>query len=212
MVLMEHEYTVLGGINRARIGHLIGIVAAAVSTAIVTIFLALIHFAQWLGYSGVVPSLILWPLSAGTIYVALYWLFDRHVWRLRLVNQMLKVPDLSGEWHCDGQTLNPDKTPSYKWTATVTISQSWDRIRVRLKTSQSGSNSIAASLVFDSMGGCRLLYNYLNDPHVDEPELTQHRGCADLLFAPDFKSAAGEYFNGHGRFTFGTMHLTKNGA
>ena len=89
------------------------------------------------------------------------------------------------------------------------ITQSWDKIRVRLTTKQSGSGSIAASLSYDEITGYRLLYNYQNDPNIDEPELAPHRGFADLTFSHDLKTAKGEYFNGHGRFTFGTMELTR---
>ena len=37
----------------------------------------------------------------------------------------------------------------------------------------------------------------------------RHLGFCDLNFAKDLKSAEGEYFNGHGRNTFGVMHLTR---
>jgi hypothetical protein len=35
-------------------------------------------------------------------------------------------------------------------------------------------------------------------------------GFSELVFSKDLVSAEGEYFNGHGRYTFGTMHLTRN--
>jgi len=69
--------------------------------------------------------------------------------------------------------------------------------------------------VYDAADGFRLLYNYKNDPNIEEPELAPHRGSAELTFSSDLKAASGEYFNGHGRYTFGTMKLTrreKNGA
>jgi hypothetical protein len=207
--MFDHEYSVLGGFNRANIGHTIGVIAAAVSSAIVTTFLWLVDYARQLGFGDRIPSLILWPISAGLIYALIYWLFNKYVWKIPQLNRLLKVPDLAGDWDCEGQTINPDKTPGYSWEAKVTITQSWDKIRVRLKTEQSGSNSIAAALLHDEIDGYRLLYNYKNDPNVDEPELQPHRGFADITFAPDLKTASGEYFNGHGRFTFGTMKFTR---
>ena len=41
------------------------------------------------------------------------------------------------------------------------------------------------------------------------PDLQSHRGYAEITFAADMKRGEGEYFNGLGRFTFGTMILTK---
>lgn len=208
---LQHEYSVLGGMNRAKIGHWIGAIAAGVSTGVVTVFLALLDVAKRLGYGDHVPPIVLWPLSAAVIYTVLYWLFDRHVWKWAPFCKLLKVPNLAGEWVCDGQTINPDKTLGQTWTARVTIVQSWDRIRIRLKTQQSGSNSIAAALLHDEAEGYRLMYNYRNEPNIDQPELKGHRGFADLTFNRELTRADGEYFNGHGRFTFGTMRLTRKG-
>lgn len=206
---MTHEYSVLGGINRARIGQVIGTIAAAVSSVLVALLLATYHLAKDWGLGAYIPEFLMPPLGAGVVFAALYWVFDRHVWKIPLLSKLLGVPDLSGRWRCDGQTINPDKSKGYTWQAEVIIVQSWDRIRVRLKTAQSGSNSISAALIRDETDGFRLFYSYRNDPNIDEAELHSHRGFADLVFTADLKTATGEYFNGLGRFTFGTMKLTK---
>jgi hypothetical protein len=205
----NHEYAVLGGLNRARIGHTIGVISAIVSSLVVAGVLALVHIAQRLGWGQEIPSLILWPIGAGTIYAVLYWLFDRHIWKWPRLAGLLRVPNLAGKWRCIGQTVNPDKTPGWTWRGEVTIAQSWDRIRVRLSTEQSGSNSVSASLAYDEAAGFRLMYNYRNDPNIDEPELQSHSGFAELIFSPDLATASGEYFNGHGRYTFGTMQWVR---
>ena len=207
---MEHEYSVLGGLNRAAIGRYLSIISALVASGIGVTVLWAVDLAKRLGWADHVPPLILWPLTASVIYVVLYWWFDTRVWKQPTLAKLLKVPDLAGAWHCDGQTVNQDKTPGYRWDGEVTIVQSWDKLRIRLRTKQSGSNSIAAALVYDQADGFRLLYNYKNDPKIGEPELTAHRGSAELTFSHDLQSAEGEYFNGHGRYTFGTMKLTRS--
>ncbi len=58
----------------------------------------------------------------------------------------------------------------------MTIVQGRDKLRIRLKTGQSGSNSVAAALVYDHADGFRLLYNYKNEPQIGEHELNGHRG------------------------------------
>lgn len=205
----EHEYSILGGLNRAKIGHTIGMIAAAVSSGIVTVFLAAVDFFKSLGWLHTVPPVIFWPLTAGVVYGLLYWLFDRHVWKIPKIASLLRVPNLSGTWDCVGQSINPDKSPGYAWEGEVIIVQSWDRIRVRLKTKQSGSNSMAAALIYDEVDGFRLMYSYKNDPKIGEAELTSHRGYAELTFDKDLRTADGEYFNGQGRYTFGRMTLKK---
>ena len=208
---MEHEYSVLGGLNRAAIGRYLSIAASLIAAGLGAGVVLLIDLAKTLGWAGHVPALVLWPLTAGLIYSVLYWWFESRVWKQPKLAGLLKVPDLAGIWHCDDQTINPDKTLGQKWDGEVTIIQSWDKLRIRLKTLQSGSNSIAAALVHDQADGFRLLYNYKNDPNIDEPDLVAHRGSAELVFSADLQTAKGEYFNGHGRYTFGTMKLTRRG-
>jgi hypothetical protein len=208
----EHEYALLGGLNRSNVGRYIGIVAASVSSAIVFLILTVVNIAKAFGWSPNVPPMLLSLVGAGAVYTVLYWLFERHVWKLPWLSKALHVPNLSGEWRCEGQTINPDKSMGYVWGGNVTIVQSWDKLRVRLRTPQSGSNSIAAALIYDAADGFRLLYNYVNEPKIGEPELSGHRGFAEFVFAPDLQTADGEYFNGHGRYTFGTMHLVREAA
>jgi hypothetical protein len=208
-MLQGHEYALLGGFNRSRIGRYLGIVAASISSIIVFILLALVDIAKAFGWSHNLPPIVLSSVGAGAVYTALYWLFDRHVWKLPWLSGVLRIPNLSGRWKCAGQTINPDKTPSFTSQGEVTILQSWDRLRIRLKTSQSGSNSIAAALIHDEADGFRLMYNYMNEPKIGETDLKAHRGFAELVFDKDLQTADGEYFNGYGRYTFGTMRLTR---
>lgn len=208
--MQTHEYTLLGGVNRSTIGRYLGTVAATISGAIVFILLSAVNLAKELGLSTELTPTVLSLVGAGTVFAALYSFFDRYAWRWPFLNKWLKVPNLAGVWRCEGQTLNSNGSQSYAWQGTITIIQSWDKIRVRLKTSQSGSNSITAALIYDEADGYRLLYNYKNDPKIGETELKSHLGFAELIFLADRQSAEGEYFNGHGRFTFGTMHLRRD--
>lgn len=207
--MLEHEYTVLGGVNRARIGHYLGIVSGLVSAGVVFVLLSAVDIANKFGVSTNLPPSVLSLVSAGTVFLILYWLLEKYAWKWPGLAALLKVPDLGGEWTCKGQTINPDGTTGHEWKAKVIIIQSWDRIRVRLKTDQSGSNSTSAALICDPADGYRLFYSYKNDPNIDEVDLNAHRGAAELTFAKDLQSAEGEYFNGHGRYTFGRMKLRR---
>ena len=208
--MQEHEYSLLGGINRAKIGRYLGLLAASVSASIVFILLSLVDVARSFGIPANLTPTVLSLVGSGTVFGVLYWLFDRYMWRWQLFAGLLNVPNLDGIWQCAGTALNPDGFSNLSWNGEITIIQSWDKIRVRLKTNQSGSNSVSAALICDRVDGYKLLYSYKNDPHIDEPELNSHHGFSELIFSKDLLSAEGSYFNGHGRFTFGTMRLSRN--
>jgi hypothetical protein len=207
--MREHEYALLGAMNRAHVGRYLGLIAAAVSASIVYLLLSAVDIAHRLGWNVNVTPSILSLVGATAVFGVLYWVFDRFAWRWRFLNTVIKVPYVAGEWRCQGQTINPDGSAGHQWNATITILQSWDKIRVLLKTAQSSSNSIAAALICDDADAYRLLYHYRNDPKIGEVELKSHLGFGGLIFVRDLRTADGEYFNGHGRNTFGTMKLKR---
>lgn len=209
MAMEDHEYTILGGVNRAKVGRYLGAISASISAAAVLIVLTFVDLAKKMGLPASVPPSVLSLVGAGSVFALLYWLFDRFLWRWGPVGKLLKVPNLSGDWTCAGRSLKHATDTGEAWTGDITVVQSWDKLRIRLKTEKSGSNSLTAALAFDSADGYRLLYHYRNEPAIDQYDLAAHHGFAELVFDRDLKHANGEYFNGRGRFTFGTMRLTR---
>lgn len=208
--MLEHEYALLGGINRASIGRWISVISAGLSGALVFLLLSAVDLAKALGINVNLPPTFLSLVGAGAVYGVLFWLFDRYLWRIGPVAKLLKVPDLSGTWHCQGVPL--DKGKAVPWQGEMRIVQSWDRIRVHLKTEESTSDSLAAALQHDAAEGYRLFYHYRNQPRVGSPKMAAHHGFAELIFAEDGQSAAGDYFNGRGRNTFGTLKISRAGS
>jgi hypothetical protein len=207
--MQEHEYSLLGGVNRARIGRYLGAASALISAAVVFLLLTVVDLAKTYGLPVNLPPSVLSLVGAGAIYAVLYWIFDQYAWRWPAVSKLLKLPNLSGDWDCVGKSLNEDGSLKYDWKGVVTIIQSWDKLRVRLKTDNSGSNSVAAALSYDAADGYILLYHYHNDPKVEQRNLAPHQGYASITFATDQQTGKGEYFNGRGRITFGTMELRR---
>ncbi|MFV3371943.1 hypothetical protein ACNFH5_27550 [Pseudomonas sp. NY15435] len=208
-MIHDHEYSLLGGVNRALIGRYLTILASAISGVAVFLLLSAEDLAKRYNLPVNLPPTALSLLGAGVVFALLYTLFNKTVWKWPWAVKYLKVPDLSGEWLCNGTTLDAAGHPVCNWEANVYICQTWDKIRVRLKTHQSGSNSITAALVYDEADGYRLLYNYRNDPNPGEPELRGHVGSANLLFTISLDGATGDYFNGYGRPTYGRMELRR---
>ncbi|MEG3155725.1 Cap15 family CBASS effector [Sphingomonas sp. RB1R13] len=205
--MLEHEYALLGGINRASIGRWISIISAALSGTLVFLLLSAVDLAKAFGLNVNLPPTFLSLVGAGAVYGILFWLFDRYLWRLGPVAKLLKVPDLSGKWDCEGVPLDNGK--AVPWQGEIRIVQSWDRIRVHLKTENSKSDSLAAALQYDAAEGYRLFYHYRNQPRVGSPKMAPHHGFTELVFAEDEQSAMGDYFNGRGRNTFGTLKISR---
>lgn len=205
----DHEYAVLGGINRASIGRYLAILSSSISAGLVFVLLQAQNFASSMGLHVNLPPIVLSLAGAGAVYTLLFWVLNNHAWKWRPLSLMLKVPNLAGTWDCKGESLDRDGKVVYAWTAEVAIVQCWDRLRVRLKTSQSGSNSMAAALTQDNVDGWLLLYQYRNDPKIGEPELRSHVGTCSVTFSKDLAYASAEYFNGVGRATFGKMTWTR---
>ena len=144
------------------------------------------------------------------IFAGLYFLFNRYLWRLDSLRRILLVPDLNGTWTCEGQTaLKNGESADYQWNATITITQSWSKVLIHSKTSQSESKSISASIFHEDGVGYRLLYQYNNNPNANELDLLNHSGSAELLFSEDTSTASGSYYTDRHRTTVGTMNLTK---
>ncbi|PZU79841.1 MAG: hypothetical protein DI528_23005 [Shinella sp.] len=190
-------------------GRYLAVISATVSGLIVFVLLSSVDLAQRLGVAASIPPSVLSFVGAGTVFTALSWILNRYAWRWKIINSLLQIPDLAGKWSCTGTTMATGSSPRFDWSGEITIVQTWDRIRVRLKTATSASNSRSAALIKDEADGWRLFYSYRNEPNIDQPELSAHRGFSEILFDPELNTGSGEYFNGHGRYTFGTMSLER---
>ena len=204
---LEHEYSLLGGFNRSHVGRWLAGFAAIVSAVIVFVVLSLVDVAASLGLNVNLPPTALSLAGAGAVYGVLYFALDRYFWRKPMIGALLKVPDLAGTWLVNGTPLESDI--AQPWNGRMTIVQTWDKLRIHLEAAQSNSDSLSAALQHDAAVGYRLMYHYRNQPDVAARNLAPHHGFAELTFAPDCQSAKGDYFNGRGRNTFGTMTLTR---
>jgi len=209
----DHEYALIGGINRSVVGRYIYAVSAGMSAFLVLITLTFFDLAKQLGWSPNLPPTALSILSAGLVYALLYALFSRFVWKWGLLVNLLKLPDISGEWNCFGNSsYQPvDSVESLEWLGVVAISQTWDKIFVVLRTEKSRSESVSAALISEGNGEYRLLYHYKNDPRSFQENISAHHGFADIIISKDLRSAHGVYFTGRGRSTHGEMKWERKG-
>jgi len=135
---------------------------------------------------------------------------EKYLWKIYWLRKVLLVPDLNGKWICKGHTnLKNAEVVDYDWEATISITQSWSKILIHLKTKQSESKSISASIYHEYGVGYRVLYQYNNRPNADEMDLSNHSGAAELLFSEDTESAFGSYYTDRHRTTVGIMSLKR---
>lgn len=204
--MADHEYSVVGH-SRAKIGMFIAAVAGAISGVLAT--LAGLT-ATYLSKQQIeIPDLILWPITGTAIFSLLFLIFNKYIWRTVRLRELVGVPDFEGSWTVSGQSYDHNNNPIYDWSGVIDITQCYEKITVHLRTKQSSSKSISAAVVNEGRAGYRLIYSYENKPDAGEKELVPHLGHCDFLFSRDLKTAHGNYFNGGGRMTHGTMKLTK---
>jgi hypothetical protein len=144
------------------------------------------------------------------VFMGIYMLFDKCLWKLEWLCRFLLVPDLNGAWKCVGKTvLKNGAGVSYDWSGKITITQSWSKMLIHLETKQSVSISIAASIAYVEGVGYKVLYEYQNAPAANHIELSKHSGTTELLFDLHCKSAAGNYYTDQHRQTVGAMELMR---
>lgn len=211
---MDHEYSILNH-DRGQVLLWIGS-AIALGAALYARYIGLIQLTVGVVHpslSGVIPA----TLDFGTAWGFIYWLFNRWGWRIPLVRHCLDLPSIAGRWQVAGSTEGPvealEGAAPRPWQGEVTIVQTWTRIYITLKTSQSQSRSTSAAVQSLPDGTVRLMYSYGNDPTMSAASrdgLKRHTGYCELVFKPKQKQAEGWYFNNLGRVTFGSMNLSQS--
>lgn len=82
-VTNDHEYAVLGGVNRASIGRYLAILSSAISAGLVFLVLQADNFAKSMGLNVNLPPTVISLVGAGAVYAALFWILKNHAWKWR---------------------------------------------------------------------------------------------------------------------------------
>ena len=169
----------------------------------------LVWLLDWsLNFTDVDPPWWLSAPSVAGLYTMLYWVFDRHVWRWRLLRRLglLSMPELNGAW--TGEIDSSFSEEGTKRSVKVNITQRWTSILITLQADESISRSTMASLMARDTDSPELTYTYLSEPHGRAPEPMQtHRGTCTLRLDGD--RLEGNYYTGRGRGTVGELELKR---
>ena len=198
-----HDYAIFGH-DRVAIGRWLGVGSILLAGGL----------SQVISYAG---SLTGWEafgnatITTGAIYFALHWLFNKWVWKVKI----LEVPDISGEWSIVGRTLDEQGNVRWDWKGDIGIAQDWKQILIHLKTETSQSWSYTATFSKRSgpLGGWLLSYSYANTPEIESShELNAHKGYCEAELNTDLTAGKIRYFNHNGRNTFGVIEMKRKAA
>lgn len=150
-----------------------------------------------------------WWIDAPSVigfYGLLYAIFNKYLWRWRILRTMgvVRIPDLNGTWN--GYVASSFDEHATKHDATFKIFQNWTRISIILETNYSKSSSLIAAIITEDPNGTVLSYEYLNEPMPNAKHtMHTHRGTARLTMQPNGKVLEGEYYTGRDRQNFGVL-------
>ncbi|HCA5029436.1 TPA: hypothetical protein MW160_003321, partial [Acinetobacter baumannii] len=191
---------VQNGINRSNIGKTIYSIASILSSFLI------IHVLKKYNIINNISEAIISSILTAILFLLIYKIFNKWIWKLKYLINFLNFPDISGKWKCEAIS---SYNGGHLWHGLVTIEQSWDKLRIVLNTELSSSESVAAAIIYDPIKGYRILYNYKNEPKNLNGDLSFHVGFVELVLSEDNKSAQGTYYNVAGRTSTGTMTWTK---
>lgn len=152
-------------------------------------------------------------IMAGTIFVLLWWLFNKFLWNKRFFKLLSQTPDLNGEWSCKGLGKKQnDENANFPWNAQINITQNFTEISIHLKTNPTSSQSDSFGATIEKINNdvWKLSYPYKNIPFNSSPDMHAHDGFCQLIFDLKNNTAEGYYFTNNDRKSFGSMKLTKN--
>ncbi len=111
--MKSHEYIVICGFNRSKVGRYIAIVASVISFVLILLALTLIEWLKNFHINSHIPASVFSLISAGGIYMGLYTWFDKNLWHntylgkfyvcqiLQAAGMLKAIPDL--------RVVNPGK-------------------------------------------------------------------------------------------------------
>ncbi|HHW6793262.1 TPA: hypothetical protein ACU2YK_002666 [Staphylococcus aureus] len=180
-----HEYSI--DVENNKIIFFLSIVSIFISSGLTTIINLII---LKIPYIEIVIS-----VTAISIFGILYSLFDKFIWKWKILNKLgiIKIPNLNGRW--EGQFQSSYYDFKENLPVSLIIEQSWSKICIKGKFNHSKSSSNTASIKVNLGKEIKLLYSYYNDKKPEYYNLgtSNHRGYANLEIYEN--AMEGNYFN-----------------
>ena len=147
--------------------------------------------------------------SPFVLYLIIFTIFNKWLWRYFNKFNFIKTPNLQGIWRGHLKSSVDDHSSEIE-TEVKTI-QTWTKMKILLKTGKSSSYSQSASILIEAVEGESLLYQYMNEPNPDTGKsMNIHRGTVKLTLGRMKRELNGQYYSDGNRKSFGTLSLIRN--
>lgn len=146
-----------------------------------------------------------------TIFGGVYCLFNKYLWKIKIVEKLHKIPNLNGTWDGTFESSKTDENGmNYTGTSKIVIEQTWTKIKITSYFNLSTSDSHLAMLKVNGNDGIELEFKYSNKAERSvHPTMMSHVGCNTLRFIAGEGKLVGNYFTDKNRQTYGTIVVTK---
>lgn len=175
-------------------------------------FMNLLKIIEW------VNEILLWCDKLGVtmnfigipfLYTFSYWIYDKCIWKWKIVRKIHKVPDLNGCWK--GTLIS--QTYQTRINMKLEIQQTWSMISFVTKFPQSTSESNTATIRIEQGGIVKVEFGYINRSR----EVSQQYDGYNIIELDDENHIFGRYFNnrdninvGYRGGNIGTFELVKS--
>ena len=176
--------------------------------------------------STVLPFAVGFVVSWGLAFTVVWKIHDRWFWKTRIAQALgiTRVPNLNGTWEgwivtsyegdIPDEALHSDNDPGgegQKMIATLDIDQTWRKINVHFKTTQTPSDSNGATLLTQKGKWPSISYQYENEGAPLVEGLDMHFGTASLEYRDEggTDTLEGLYYTGPGRDNNGLMYFER---
>lgn len=206
-----HTYTVGGGKENIRRSVMLMLFCLSVILCTLgNIVIDKLHNALPTVFGGIDAFFANWPwmgisvssVSAFTVFGALFWLFDKHIWKLRIIQKWTGVTDFTGEWE---GILKSSFDETKEFSMRLVVKQTWSKISICSHFSEADSWSDIAHIDSEHGKGAMLKFTYVNRAQNVSWPIREHRGENELFLGDfnktkkKFTSLKGDYFNNRGR-------------
>jgi len=149
--------------------------------------------------------------SVPAIYVFLFFLFDKYLWKLKMFKSLGLViaDDLNGKWI--GIVKSSYEKFATNIDAQLVIKQTATKIKIHGIFNKSKSVSIHENFGRSEIDNkTALFYFFRNEPEYDAVStMAIHEGSTKLTYNAETDSLTGDYYSGRDRNNYGTIEVKR---
>lgn len=162
-------------------------------------------------FSSVIKFLFKLIALTGSSFFALQLIYDKFLWKTKIMQLIHHVPNLNGTWIGDFVSKKKDENGiPYKGTCKMIIEQTWTKIKVTCYFNKSTSDSQTATINIQGSNGVELKFEYYNKAEKTTDEnMKAHTGMNTLRYIKEENRLVGDYYSDKNRGNSGTLEVCR---